>query len=86
MIYISYVSCASIAESLNSSNHNSLDHDCVGPAQSLNALLDSLNNVLETLYNLNTKRIMDELVRVNIEIDRMSLDNEMKRIELHITK
>jgi hypothetical protein len=40
---ISYVSCASIAESLNSSNHNSLDHDCVGPAQSLNALFDSPN-------------------------------------------
>jgi hypothetical protein len=28
---------------LMSSNHNSLDHDCVGPAQSLNALFDSPN-------------------------------------------
>lgn len=83
---MSNVSCASIAKSLNSSDRNSLDHDCVGPAQSLNALLDS-HNIMSNkhcIVNLDTERITDELVRVNLEIDRLSLDNEMKRIELHI--
>lgn len=75
-----------MAESLVSSDDGCLNNNCVDSANSLNALLESYEEMSNKLYvvNLDINRIMDELVRVNFEIDRRNLDNEMKRKDILI--
>ena len=82
------VPCASIAESHDTSDCNSLNGDCVDHTCLVDVLLDSQNLLSKKLcaVNLDNERIMDELVRVNSEIDLLILDNEVKRKEIRMVE
>ena len=59
-----FVSCASVVESLNSSNYDSLNRDCDKPPYSFNALLESCNKMCKKpcTIDLDTEHIMNELI------------------------
>jgi hypothetical protein len=82
----SFAFCASATESLESSY--CIEIDCSNLYVSLDALTYSYDMMSKELcsVNLDTERIMDELVKVNAEIERLKLDNKMKRKELLFAK